>query len=84
MKKNISLLTKFNQLSPEELLLIRGGRRLFGPGDTVADDIDMPDITNLPGPGDTVADDIDMPDITLSNMPMRRFGGTVTQIRIFS
>jgi hypothetical protein len=59
-------MTTLQKLSNEELLRIKGGRFRAGPGDTVADDIDMPDLTCAPGPGDTVDDDIDMPDLTLT------------------
>ncbi len=77
MKTSLFNLSEAQQLSTNEMLNIRGGRMAFGPGDTVADDIDMPDITAAPGPGDTVADDIDMPDITLgSRWQHRRTGRT--------
>ncbi|HOW24963.1 MAG TPA: hypothetical protein PK711_04770 [Bacteroidales bacterium] len=71
MKTLMFVMAGSQQLSYREMSNIRGGRKLWDPGDTVADDIDMPDITAAPDPGDTVADDIDMPDITLS--PVRHF-----------
>lgn len=79
MKTSFFNLAEAQQLTSGEMLNIRGGRMVYGPGDTVADDIDMPDITAAPGPGDTVADDIDMPDITLS--ALRQYGRTGRTIR---
>ena len=84
MKKSIFVLAEARQLSFNEMLNIRGGRKLWGPGDTVADDIDMPDITAAPDPGDTVADDIDMPDITLSPVRHHRAAGRALRIQLFS
>jgi hypothetical protein len=72
MESNFNPMNQFQTLNNNELLRIRGGRFLTGPGDTVADDIDMPDLTCAPGPGDTVDDDIDMPDLTLSPVVRHR------------
>lgn len=71
------------KLSYHEMSNIRGGRRLWDPGDTVADDIDIPDITAAPDPGDTVADDIDMPDITLSPVRQNRMATRACRIQLF-
>lgn len=84
MKTSMFILTEAQKLSYSEMLNIRGGRKLWGPGDTVADDIDMPDITAAPDPGDTVADDIDMPDITLSPVRHNRVAGRALRIQLFS
>ena len=83
MKKSMFLSIGSQQLSCSEMLNIRGGRRLWDGGDTVADDIDMPDITAAPDPGDTVADDIDIPDITLSPVRHNRIAGRVCHSRLF-
>ena len=45
MKTSFFNLAEAQQLTSGEMLNIRGGRMVYGPGDTVADDIDMPDIT---------------------------------------
>jgi hypothetical protein len=83
MKKTLFISTGSHQLSFSEMSNIRGGRRLWDPGDTVADDIDMPDITAAPDPGDTVADDIDMPDITLSPVRHNRIAGRICHTQLF-
>ena len=72
-----------HQLSFHEMSNIRGGRRLWDPGDNVADDIEMPDLTAAPDPGDTVADDIDMPDITLSPVRHNRLAARVCRVQLF-
>ena len=84
MKTSMFILTEAQKLTYSEMLSIRGGRKLWGPGDTVADDIDMPDITAAPDPGDTVADDIDMPDITLSPVRHNRVAGRALRVQLFS
>ncbi|MBP6978361.1 MAG: hypothetical protein PHD61_08330 [Bacteroidales bacterium] len=83
MKTSLFILTELQQLTSGEMLNIRGGRRMFGPGDTMTDDIDMPDLTALPDPGDTLTDDIDMPDITLGSGRLHRRTGRTYQNPLF-
>jgi hypothetical protein len=66
MKRKINELGDLTPLSMMEMNDIRGGFFRTGPGDVVADDIDIPDLRSATGPGGVVEDDIDIPDLDMA------------------
>lgn len=50
-------------MNTQEMLMVRGGRRLCGPGQVRESDIEVPDLT-YGGPGGVKESDVEQPDLT--------------------
>ena len=77
------LLSPLNQnvMNTHEMSMVRGGRRLCGPGQVRESDIEVPDL-NFTGPGGVKEDDLEQPDL---NSTLSRGIGNPTRMaaRIF-